>query len=71
MTRLVEPYYYHVGFYELELDPHLTIYSRTDALNWACRLQIPNCTRSAGQEYAALMAEPDLYIYILLFLIRS
>ena len=68
MTRLVEPYYYHVGFYELESNPHLTIYSRTDALNWACRLQIQNCTRSAAQEYAALMAEPDLYIYKLFFI---
>ena len=67
MTRLVNPYYNHVGFYELESDPHLTIYSRTDALNWACRLQISDCTFNAGKEYTALMAEPDLYIYILLF----
>ncbi len=64
MTRLVEPYYNYVGFYELESDPHLTIYSRTDALSWACRLQIFNCTESAKKEYSALMMEADLCVYI-------
>jgi len=48
-----------VGFLETELDLHLTIYSRTDAMNWACRLGIADCVQRAREKYASQMAQPD------------
>lgn len=60
MTKLVEPYYRHVGFEENNTSAHLTIYSRTDALNWACRLEIPECIEKAKNQYAQLMLRPNL-----------
>lgn len=62
MTTLVEPYYNHVGFQESEKDAHLTILSRSDALNWACKLKIADCVRNAQSHYAALMEQPDMYV---------
>ena len=59
MTSLVEPYYNHVGFQETKSDPHLTIYSRSDAMSWACRLQVPDCVANANAKYAELMKDPD------------
>ena len=59
MTSLVRPYYTAVGFMETESDEHLTIYSRRDATNWACRLRISDCINSALREYRKLMAMPE------------
>ena len=59
MTRLITPYYNHTGFVETALDEHLTIYKRTDALNWACRLQIADCVNSALAKYREQMLQPD------------
>ena len=59
MISLMEPYYRLVGFLETELDAHLIIYSRTDAMNWACRLEMPDCVQQAREKYAIQMAQPD------------
>jgi aminopeptidase N len=68
MTSLVKPYYEFVGFQETESDAHLTILSRNDALNWACKLKIADCVTNVQSQYAALMQEPDMYVYIYLLL---
>lgn len=59
LTKLVQPYYESVGFLENIGDPHLTIYSRTDANNWACRLEIPDCVNSTLTLYGSLMANAN------------
>jgi aminopeptidase N len=64
MTSLVKPYYEFVGFQETESDAHLTILSRNDALNWACKMKIADCVTNVQSQYAALMQEPDMYVYI-------
>ena len=58
MTSLIVPYYNTVGFEETLLDEHLTIYKRTDALNWACRLEIADCVNKALTKYRAFMNQP-------------
>jgi aminopeptidase N len=59
MTNLVTPYYNHVGFQESTLDSHLTIFARSDAMSWACRLEIADCVDNSKVKYAELMKEPD------------
>lgn len=59
MTSLVRPYYNYVGFEESEMDAHLTILSRTDALNWACRLKIADCVQKVQTHYATVMENPQ------------
>ena len=59
MTSLVTPYYNHVGFQEAESDAHLTVFSRSDAMSSACRLQIPDCVVNSKAKYAQLMSDPD------------
>ena len=59
MTLLVTPYYNHVGFQETDSDAHLTIYSRTDAMTWACKLRIADCVQNAKAKYAEQMSDPD------------
>ena len=59
MISLVTPYYNYVGFDETKSDPQLTIYSRTDAMSWACRLQIEDCVEKAVAKYAEQMSDPD------------
>ncbi len=59
MTSLVGPYYEFVGFQEMESDAHLTIYSRSDAMSWACRLGILDCVTNSKIKYAELMNDPD------------
>ena len=65
MITLMEPYYRHVGFLETELDAHLTIYSRSDAMNWACRLEMADCIQRAREKYATQMAQPDNDRYLM------
>ena len=60
MKKLIEPYYHHVGFTESSDDSHLTIYSRTDALNWACRLDMPDCIENVKITYASLMVDENM-----------
>ena len=59
LTSLVTPYYNHVGFKESDTDAHLTVYSRSDAMSWACRLQVPDCVANANAKYAELMKDPN------------
>lgn len=61
MTTLITPYYNYVGFQETQTDPHLTIYSRIDAMNWACKLGVPDCVQNSLSTYATLMSRPDNY----------
>ena len=62
MTKLVESYYNHVGFVETDVTAHLTIFSRTDALNWACRLEISDCVGHVKRRYAELMLRPNMQV---------
>lgn len=59
MTSLITPYYNSVGFEEKETDPQLTIYSRSDAMSWACRLGVKDCVDKAVAKYADQMSDPD------------
>lgn len=59
MTSIVEPYYSYIGFTETLTDPHLTKYSRIDAMNWACKLEVADCVQKAQSQYSALMAQPN------------
>ncbi|EFX67144.1 hypothetical protein DAPPUDRAFT_203795 [Daphnia pulex] len=59
MMNLVTPYYSHVGFQESTLDAHLTVFARSDAMSWACKLQIADCVDNSKAKYAELMKEPD------------
>ncbi len=59
IMSLVIPYYNHVGFQESESDPHYTVYSRSDAMSWACRLQVPDCVTRSNAKYVELMKNPD------------
>jgi aminopeptidase N len=56
MTKLVTQFFNYLGFEESPSDPHLTILSRSDAMNWACRLGVPECTQKATLQYAAWMS---------------
>lgn len=68
MVGLVTPYYNNVGFEENELDLPWTIYSRSDALEWACmKLRIADCLQKASQHYAMHMNEPEKYVTITSF----
>lgn len=62
MTTLVTPYYNSVGFEESKTDAHLTILSRGEALNLACRFKLADCVQNVQQKYAALMVEPAMYV---------
>ena len=64
MTKLIKPYYEHVGFTEGGNDAHLTIYSRTDALNWACRLEIAECVGNATKAYGDLVANSNTLVIL-------
>ncbi|KAK4001974.1 hypothetical protein OUZ56_003836 [Daphnia magna] len=59
MTNIVTPYYNHVGFQESDTDAQLTIYARTDAMSWACRLKIADCVDNSKAKYAEQMNDPD------------
>ena len=66
MTNIVRPYYTAIGFMETDSDEHLTIYSRRDATDWACRLMITDCVNMALEQYHAFMAMPDDNQYTIL-----
>jgi len=59
MTSIVTPYYNYVGYQELYSDSHFTIYSRMDALAWACKLQVADCVQNAKSQYATVMQTPS------------
>ena len=59
MTSLVTPYYNYVGFHETSSDAHLAIYSRNDAMAWACKLLVPDCVHNSKAKYAAFMKDPN------------
>jgi len=59
MTSIVTPYYNYIGFQELFSDSHFTIFSRIDALAWACKLQILDCVQNAKSQYATVMQTPS------------
>lgn len=74
MTSIVTPYYNHVGFQESDMDAQLTIYARTDAMSWACRLKIADCVDNSKAKYAELMNDPDnsmYYIFVLRYICSS
>ena len=59
MTSIVTPYYNYIGFQELFSDSHFTIFSRIDALGWACKLQVADCVQNAKSQYATVMQTPS------------
>jgi aminopeptidase N len=59
MIDLVTPYYNHVGFQESKTDAHWTIFARSDAMSWACKLQIADCVDNSKMKYAEQMQQPD------------
>ncbi|KAI9561562.1 hypothetical protein GHT06_012521 [Daphnia sinensis] len=59
LTNLVTPYYNHHGFQESTLDAHLTVFGRSDAMSWACKLMVPDCVDNSKAKYAQQMASPD------------
>ena len=65
MTAQITPYFNLVGFQESPTDPHLTIYSRTDAMTWACKMEVIGCVQGARNQYAALMQNPQNAKYML------
>lgn len=61
MIGIVLPYYNFIGYADLPTDAHLTVFSRNDALAWACRLQVANCVQNARSQYASVMLQPSSY----------
>ena len=58
MSGLVAPYFYYTGFEENAGDDLLRILSRTNAMNWACRLNIAECTANASLAFQSWMTSP-------------
>lgn len=65
MTTQVTPYFNSVGFQESSSDAHLIKLGRTDAMTWACKMEVPGCVQGARNQYAALMQNPtnDQYAF--------
>ena len=59
MTAQITPYFNLIGFQETASDAHLTKYSRTDAMTWACKMQVTGCVQGARNQYAAFMQDPQ------------
>jgi len=55
MKTLVEPYFNSIGFNESPDDSYPIINSRSNAINWACRLGVSGCTQNASFAYADWM----------------
>ena len=60
LSGLFRPYLEHVGFAETSSDSHLTILSRIDALNWACKVGVPSCVTQVKDRFKAHMKQPDV-----------
>jgi len=57
MTGLVTPLYNHVKYTESATDVHLTVFTRSQALSWACgKLNMSDCVQNANRDYHAWMA---------------
>ena len=58
MTGLVTPLYDFVKYTESVNDVHLTVFTRSQAVSWACgRLNISDCVNNANRDYKAWMAD--------------
>lgn len=52
--------YQHVGFTPGPQDPHLLVYARSVAVNWACnKLGIAGCVQDARDLFSAWMKQPS------------
>ena len=51
MKSLVTPYFNHIGFVEQPTDQHLRILSRSNSVNWACRLGVQECLQNATNQF--------------------
>lgn len=65
MTGLVIPLYNHVKYTESDSDVHLTVFTRSQAVYWACsKLNISDCVQNADRDYHAWMAnDANEYIH--------
>ena len=58
MTGLVTPLYNFVKYTESVNDVHLTVFTRSQAVSWACgRLNISDCVNNANRDYKTWMAD--------------
>ena len=56
MTGLIENLYEHVGYDEADDDTQLLIYTRSQAVSWACgKLNVQDCIDKAKKDYEAWM----------------
>lgn len=58
MSARVAPYFDSIGMTEKPSDAHLTILSRSNAITWACDLDIVECTRNATLQFIAWSNAP-------------
>jgi len=58
IAGLVTPYFKYVGFLESASDAHLTVLSRSNSVNWACRMKVPECTQNATANFNAWLNNP-------------
>jgi len=58
MKTLVEPYFNSIGFNESPDDSYPIINSRSNAINWACRLGVSGCIQDVSVAYASWMDSP-------------
>lgn len=60
MTSLIDPLYNSVGFEEnVNTDLLLEIYTRLDAIEWACKLGNTNCIQNSKEAYAKWMLDVE------------
>ncbi|XP_032798708.2 aminopeptidase N [Daphnia magna] len=58
MTVLVTALYDHVKYEASNSDAHLTVFTRSQAVSWACgRLNVINCITKANRDYQAWMTD--------------
>lgn len=62
MIHLVNKVYEKVGFEEKESDEHMDVFSRINALTWACKMDHPDCLNKSHNHLLAHMDKPELKI---------
>ena len=58
MSERVAPYFSFIGFNQNAADEYLTILSRSNAINWACKLGVPGCASNATAAFASWSTSP-------------
>ena len=58
MTNIIRPLYEKVQFKESSDDTYMTVYSRSHAVAWACKLGLKDCVDNSVRLYRAWMDDP-------------